>query len=427
MIMAWVSEHISELQVIPEKVRALTEVLIGTELFTVDAAGELALGAWPAVTGAWATRKTAEKVKFDEVSEWARAMLALSLPVLTAHLLVRRGALEPREAEGNLGIGTVASAAAVPSATPTHGPMDPQAIAAAIAAAVGAKLDALGERLATLEAQRSAAGGALGAEVHPFGKNPMKTLEAHAFDPLVHVLPELRTEECELDELPPSCEATVEHWHASVHLLQARVGEFQRLVNSQVPTFPISDVMVASFFKKRKRVTFEGEEAEARAAGGGRGALPPLDASRRGQLAALGEGFRTVNEEQLARALRGELAPEDVVRPPGEAPPLTAVPSRGPLAGIDLVISPVPRLQQEDEGRLKFKDGELTMVPKKKKCKDFAELERGILRVLCEAPAEARDDLVDFIEWARTIAAEFSFYQKKEKKNDSIITLSGLL
>jgi len=69
---------------------------------------------------------------------------------------------------------------------------------------------------------------------------------------------------------------------------------------------------------------------------------------------------------------------------------------------------------QEEEGRLKLKDGELTMVPKKKKCKDFAEWERGFLRILCEAPAEARDDLMDFVEWARTIASEFSFYHFNE-------------
>ena len=345
--------------------------------------------------------------------------------------------------------------------------VDPHSIAAAIAAAVGARLDAIGERLATLEAHRSSATGApmvlSGAEpleaqelrvairdsvataedwdvlrcaqactdlvheaarlrpqltalrgIHTFGKAPMRTLEAHAFDPLVYALPELRAEECELDELPPGVQASLEHWRAFVHLLQARVGEFQRFVKSQVPSFPVSDVMVGAFFRKRKRVTFGGEEEDARAAGGGRGALPPLDPARRDRLATLGEGFRTVNEEQLARALRGELAPEDVIRPPGAGPPLTAIPSRGPLAGIDLVVSPVRRLQQEDEGKLKLKDGELTVVPKKKKCKDFAEWERGFLRVLCEAPAESRDDLVDFVEWARTIAAEFSFYHFSE-------------
>eukprot|EP00854_Cymbomonas_tetramitiformis_P002581 gene2581-biopygen2513 len=483
-IMAWVTEHVSELQAIPTEMEALTEALIEAELFTV-----------------------VEAEKFGVILEWARAILALRVPVLASAApgavaggagasssggVAPSGALTaPTAAAGGgsiagapagggsgggvpagaagahgvLGVGTVASAAATPSAG-AH-VMDPQSIAAAIATPVGVKLDALGERLAMLEAQRLAAGGApavlSGTEpveavelrcairdsvatvegwdvprclqacadlvheaaklppqltalrtVHPFGKTPMRTLEAHAFEPLAYILPELRAEECELDELPPGSEATVEHWHAFVHLLQARVGEFQRFVKSQVPTFPISDVMVASFFKKRKRVTFEGEEEEARAAGGGHGSLPPLDAAHRDRLATLGAGFRTVNEEQLARALRGELAPEDVVRPPGAGPPLTAVPRRGPLAGIDLIVSPVPRLQQEDEGRLKLKDGELTMVAKKKKCKDFSEWERGFLRILCEASAEARYDLMDFVEWARTIAEEFSFYHFNE-------------
>ncbi|KAK3234400.1 hypothetical protein CYMTET_55342 [Cymbomonas tetramitiformis] len=560
-IMAWVAEHVSELREVPTEVEDLTEGLIEAELFTVDVAGTLMPGPWTVSAGTWAVRKGIEAERFGAVSEWARSILALRVPVPTTAAPgaiaggaggsgsavqsgvlttpaataggsgagapagggpgggVPAGAAGVQEAlgagtiasaiaapgvgaatlttsltattvgtgatmgsaagggsggsvpagaagaHGALGVGTVAPAAAAPGAG-TH-VVDPQSIAAAIAAAVGAKLDALGDRLATLEAQRSVTGGAptvlSGSEpvearelrcairdslatledrdmppcvqactdlvheaaklrpqltalrgVHPFSKTPMRTLEAHAFEPLAFILPELQAEECELDELPPGAEATLEHWRAFVHLLQARVGEFQRFVKSQVPTFPISDVMVASFFRKRKRVTFEGDEEEARAAGGGHGALPPLDAARRDRLATLGAGFRTVNEEQLARALRGELAPEDVVRPPGAAPPLTAVPSRGPLAGIDLVVSPVQRLLQEDEGRLKLKDGELTMVPKKKKCKNFAEWERGFLRILCEAPAEARDDLMDFVEWARTIAAEFSFYHFSE-------------
>ncbi|KAK3241759.1 hypothetical protein CYMTET_48494 [Cymbomonas tetramitiformis] len=75
---------------------------------------------------------------------------------------------------------------------------------------------------------------------------------------------------------------------------------------------------------------------------------------------------------------------------------------------------PVQRLQQEDEGRIKWKDGDLTVVPKSKKCKEMAEWERGFLRIMCEAPAEARKDLVDFLEWAESIAADCTFYHFSE-------------
>ncbi|KAK3232623.1 hypothetical protein CYMTET_57039 [Cymbomonas tetramitiformis] len=174
----------------------------------------------------------------------------------------------------------------------------------------------------------------------------MKALEAKAFPAMVYALPELAAEECELDELPAGKETKQEHWRAFVHLLQA----FER-----VPAF---------------------RQVE------GSALLPPLDAARREQLAALGSSFRTVNEDHLARALRGELAPEDIVRPPNAGAPSTAIPARGPLAGVNLLVQPVQRLQQEDEGRIKWKDGDLTVVPKTKKCKDMDEWERGFFRII---------------------------------------------
>ncbi|KAK3283330.1 hypothetical protein CYMTET_8966 [Cymbomonas tetramitiformis] len=146
----------------------------------------------------------------------------------------------------------------------------------------------------------------------------MKAFEANAFPAMVYALPELAAEECELDELPAGKEATQEHWRAVVHMLQARVSEFQMFVKAKVPSFQLSDVTVPSFFRKRKRVHGDSDEEEARAAEGGSARLPPLDAARREQLAALGSSFRTVNEDQLARALRGELAPEDIPRSPAD-------------------------------------------------------------------------------------------------------------
>ncbi|KAK3262463.1 hypothetical protein CYMTET_28684 [Cymbomonas tetramitiformis] len=319
-----------------------------------------------------------------------------------------------------LGMGTAATVFPTPAAV-----VDPNAIAAAIANALRTRLDALGSRIASLEARGVAPAGAplLGGGVPP----PEAELLARALRDLVATAEGwdvtrcsqacadlLAAEECELDELPAGKEATQEHWRAFVHLLQARVSEFQQFVKAKVPSFQMSDVMVASFFRKRKHVHGDSDEEEARAAGGGSARLPPLDAARREQLAALGSSFRTVNEDQLARALRGELAPEDIVRPPGAGAPSSAIPAPGPLAGVNLLVQLPQRLQQEDEGRIKWKDGDLTVVPKTRKCKDMDEWERGFFRIMCEAPLEAREDLVDFLVWAKTIAADFTFYHFSE-------------
>ncbi|KAK3287294.1 hypothetical protein CYMTET_5188 [Cymbomonas tetramitiformis] len=51
----------------------------------------------------------------------------------------------------------------------------------------------------------------------------------------------------------------------------------------------------------------------------------------------------------------------------------------------------------------------LTVVPKTKKCKNMNEWEHGFFRIPCEAPAEARFDLVNFLAWTKTIAVEFTF------------------
>ncbi|KAK3268120.1 hypothetical protein CYMTET_23357 [Cymbomonas tetramitiformis] len=81
---------------------------------------------------------------------------------------------------------------------------------------------------------------------------------------------------------------------------------------------------------------------------------------------------------------------------------------------LEKFAQPPQRLLQEDEGRLKMQNGELTVVPKTKKCKDMDEWERGFFRIMCEAPLEAREDLVDFLAWAKTIAADFTFYHFNE-------------
>ncbi|KAK3258721.1 hypothetical protein CYMTET_32248 [Cymbomonas tetramitiformis] len=149
----------------------------------------------------------------------------------------------------------------------------------------------------------------------PFGKLPMKSLEAHAFPAMVYMLPELAVESCELDEHLAGKEATVDPWRALVDLLQARVVRFQLFV--------------------------------MKAGGAG--------------------GFKTVNDEQLERALRGELAPGDIARPPcAGARPLTAAAHQGPLAGVDLIVLPVQRRQPVEKGRIAWG---FTVQPTAQKCK----------------------------------------------------------
>ncbi|KAK3278100.1 hypothetical protein CYMTET_13940 [Cymbomonas tetramitiformis] len=237
--MDWVTLHVSELQDLPEGVQSLTETLIASELFTVDFAGALALGMWPEAQGAWATRKAAESEKFSEVLEWRGAS------VMGAGGTFARGCISRidgwrcwgfrkrrhRDCRGSgsggpdrgcyrglLGGG----------AAPVEVVHLRNAIRDSIAMVEDWDISRCAQACTDLVHEAARLRPQLGPlrDVHPFGKAPMKSLEAHAFEPLVYVLPELREEECELDELPAGREATVEHWRAFVHLLQARVGDF---------------------------------------------------------------------------------------------------------------------------------------------------------------------------------------------------------
>ncbi|KAK3251330.1 hypothetical protein CYMTET_39349 [Cymbomonas tetramitiformis] len=157
---------------------------------------------------------------------------------------------------------------------------------------------------------------------------------------------------------------------------------------------------------KRKRVGFgdEDEEAAPRRPSGGTGVaqLPVLDAARRAELAAMGETCRTVSDETLARALRGELAPEDITRPSGEQRSLAGVVTKGPLQGVNLLVSAPRRLQPLEEARISWgQHGGFTVESKAPKCKTMAEWTRGFMTVICEAPDAERESLMDFLEWAK--------------------------
>ncbi|KAK3287958.1 hypothetical protein CYMTET_4566 [Cymbomonas tetramitiformis] len=242
-------------------------------------------------------------------------------------------------------------------------------------------------------------------EEHSFGKHPMRELEAHRFEPLVFVIPELGEEECELDELPAGREASQEHWRARVHLLQGSVSQYQTFVKGRRPAVVISDVLAPGFFKKRKRTLFEESEGEPAAGPAKEG--QPLTAEKRAELARMGAAWRTVDEETLAKAIRGELDPEEIAKPPGAGP---AVADKGPLQGINLLVSPPQRLQPLETGRISWgEDGNFTVEAKAPKFKTMVEWSRGFMRIVKEAPADQMESLMDFAEWARSIAQEYGF------------------
>ncbi|KAK3270853.1 hypothetical protein CYMTET_20768 [Cymbomonas tetramitiformis] len=175
---------------------------------------------------------------------------------------------------------------------------------------------------------------------HPFTKQSMRSLEAQCFPALVYSLPKLALEECDLNELLARKEATVEDWRVRVHLLRAQVTEYQAFIKERVPSFPITDVMQDSFFKKRKRLRFaDADDDDMRGAGGGMEAPSPCGRRPQG---TVGSAWRSLQDHQQG------------------------------LAG------------------------------------------KGFIRVVCDAPEGELEELMDFLDQAKMIAAEFSSHHFSE-------------
>ncbi|KAK3268094.1 hypothetical protein CYMTET_23383 [Cymbomonas tetramitiformis] len=107
--------------------------------------------------------------------------------------------------------------------------------------------------------------------------------------------------------------------------------------------------------------------------------------------------------------------PEGIARPSGAGATSVGVVERGPLHGVSLLVSAPRRLQPLEEGRISWGEhGGFTVEPKAPKCKTMVEWSRGFLRVVREAPEPEREGLLDFLEWGKTIAEEFSFHHFTE-------------
>ena len=438
----WVKQHQQDLQLLPQVVQEHTDRLVAAGLLERTATGGVGVLEWRLVAaGLWGTQRAGERALLQEVIAWADSLLGLPQPAaqMTAEEMTRiareaadaavagvRSTVDELSAfvRSHLaGSGAGGSAGGGSSGQPPH-PLEVE-FGAALVNSIATSCDWTQEQCVRACGQLIQEAAGLRAELsalrdkHEFGKSPMRELEPHRFPLLVHRHPRLGSEECDLDELPAGEEASIESWRVRVHTLRARVAGYQAFVKLHRPAVLISDVMKNEFFKKRKRVTFDDvdEDEAARRPAGGRGTdqLPVLDAARRAQLAEMGAPCRTVSDDTLARALRGELAPEDITRPPGEPQSLAGLVSKGPLQGVNLLVTAPRRLQPLEEGRISWGEhGGFTVQPKAPKCKSMEEWARGFMNIICTAPETERETLLDFLEWGKTIHAEFGFHHFTE-------------
>ncbi|KAK3288007.1 hypothetical protein CYMTET_4513 [Cymbomonas tetramitiformis] len=438
----WVKQYQQDLQLLPQVVQEHTDRLVAAGLLERTATGGVGVLEWRLVAaGLWGTQRAGERALLQEVIAWADSLLGLPQPAakMTAEEMTRiareaadaavagvRSTVDELSAfvRSHLaGSGAGGSAGGGSSGQPPH-PLEVE-FGAALVNSIATSCDWTQEQCVRACGQliQEAAGLRAGLSAlrdkHDFGKSPMRELEPHRFPLLVHRHPRLASEECDLDELPAGEEASIESWRVRVHTLRARVAGYQAFVKLHRPAVLISDVMKNEFFKKRKRVTFDDvdEDEAARRPAGGRGTdqLPVLDAARRAQLAEMGAPCCTVSDDTLARALRGELAPEDITRPPGEPQFLAGLVSKGPLQGVNLLVTAPRRLQPLEEGRISWGEhGGFTVQPKAPKCKSMEEWARGFMNIICTAPETERETMLDFLEWGKTIHAEFGFHHFTE-------------
>ncbi|KAK3237866.1 hypothetical protein CYMTET_52085 [Cymbomonas tetramitiformis] len=111
-ILDWVRTSLADLQLLPQEVLQHTEILLEAALFSLDSSGALSVGLWPVMSGAWASRKSAEFEKFNQVTTWAQALLQLVAPVPATGTVVSAAGGSASGASG-AGVGAVASSGPV--------------------------------------------------------------------------------------------------------------------------------------------------------------------------------------------------------------------------------------------------------------------------------------------------------------------------
>ncbi|KAK3274660.1 hypothetical protein CYMTET_17165 [Cymbomonas tetramitiformis] len=242
---------------------------------------------------------------------------------------------------------------------------------------------------------------------HAFKRHPTGRVEPWEFDLVDDRFPACKQEQCGLEELHADRKVRVKHLYAYIELAPQELANMQRALAGVAgiaqPLFDEEWAAAAAASRKRRAVQppsgSDGEDSE------GEEKKQPAAKARFGSL-------RTTTDEEMRRALDASLAVKDITRPPGEiaAPARPILPAGGALKGMDIRVSR-PGGDYEKGGaewRLDAKRG-LVLESKAKHCRSFEEWDETFTVLMCKAPEEARDLLLQFRKWMRLMFLDYSW------------------
>ncbi|KAK3274150.1 hypothetical protein CYMTET_17655 [Cymbomonas tetramitiformis] len=242
---------------------------------------------------------------------------------------------------------------------------------------------------------------------HDFGRHPARRVEPWEFELLDNRFPACRQEQCGLKELPESRKVRTKHLHAYIDLALRELADMQRALAGvpgiEQPAFDEEWAAAAAANRKRRAVRqpsgSDGEDSES-------------EERKRAAAKARFGSLRMATDEELRRALDGSLAVKDITRPPGElvVPARPFLPAGGALKGMDIRVSR-PGGDFEEGGaewRLDAKRG-LVLEAKAKHCRSFEEWDEAFTVLVCKAPEEARDLLLQFKRWMRLMSIDYAW------------------
>ncbi|KAK3256007.1 hypothetical protein CYMTET_34836 [Cymbomonas tetramitiformis] len=234
-------------------------------------------------------------------------------------------------------------------------------------------------------AARQAAG--LARVKHAFGRHPAGRVEPWEFELVEDRFPACKQEQCGPEELHENRKVRTKHLYAYIDLALQEPASMQRALAGvpgiAQPLFDEEWAMAAATSRKRRTVRqpsgSDGEDSEG-------------EERKRAATKARFGSLRTATDEELRRALDGNLAVKDITRPPGEiaAPAGPILPAGGALRGMDIRVSR-PGGDYEEGGaewRLDSKRG-IVLEAKAKHCRTFDEWDEKFTVLMCKAPEEA--------------------------------------